>query len=227
MLVLTYLNFFDYASPTFIFLSGWTLCSIIAYIYRNEWSLQVVALPCALMICGGAIVAFITEYLYRKKYSFVVKKYQYFFVPRTWKLVALLVFQCVVYYLVAKNKMSFVSMTNLSDAIGELDHQVKFEEVVFKLPGYLNISNQFCQQGGFIWTFLFPFYLVKGKKYRKTVFLCGSNLLATIIGSMLSGGRMPMVNYIIPTLLSWYLVVKNKNGTSKSEIPFKTQLKIV
>ena len=28
MLVLTYLNFFDYASPTFIFLSGWTLCSI-------------------------------------------------------------------------------------------------------------------------------------------------------------------------------------------------------
>lgn len=227
MLVLTYLNFFDYASPTFIFLSGWTLCSIIAYIYRNEWSLQVVALPCALMICGGAIVAFITEYLYRKKYSFVVKKYQYFFVPRTWKLVALLVFQCVVYYLVAKNKMSFVSMTNLSDAIGELDHQVKFEEVVFKLPGYLNISNQFCQQGGFIWTFLFPFYLVKGKKYRKTAFLCGSNLLATIIGSMLSGGRMPMVNYIIPTLLSWYLVIKNKNGTSKSEIPFKTQLKIV
>lgn len=66
MLVLTYLNFFDYASPTFIFLSGWTLCSIIAYIYRNEWSLQVVALPCALMICGGAMVAFITEYLYRK-----------------------------------------------------------------------------------------------------------------------------------------------------------------
>lgn len=78
MLVLTYLNFFDYASPTFIFLSGWTLCSIIAYIYRNEWSLQVVALPCALMICGGAMVAFITEYLYRKKYSFVVEKYQYF-----------------------------------------------------------------------------------------------------------------------------------------------------
>lgn len=228
LLVLAYLNFMDYASPTFIFLAGWTLCSVMAYIYRNEWSLQVVAFPCTLMICGGAVIAFFTEVIYRKKYQFVSsKKSAYFYIPKSWKLVAFFFFQCCIYYLVAKNKMSFVSMTNLSEAIGELDHQVKFEDVVFKLPGYLNIPNQFCQQGGFVWTFLFPFYMTKGKICRKTAILCGLNLVATIVGSMLSGGRMPLVNYLIPTLLTWYLVLKNKNGTSKSAIPFNTQLKIV
>lgn len=229
MLVLAYLNFQDYASPTFIFLAGWALCSVMAYIYRDEWSLQVVAFPCALMICGGAVVALFTEFIYRKKYRLVFnKKSNYFFIPKSWKLLVFLLFQSVVYYLVAKNKMSFVSMTNLSEAIGELDHQVKFEDVVFKLPGYLNIPNQICQQGGFIWTFLFPFYVTKGNVCRTTAILCGLNLLAVIVGSMLSGGRMPMVNYLIPTLLSWYLVIKNKTHSQKSgTISFKNQIKIV
>ena len=83
MLVLAYLNFQDYASPTFIFLAGWALCSVMAYIYRDEWSLQVVAFPCALMICGGAVVALFTEFIYRKKYRLVFnKKSNYFFIPK-------------------------------------------------------------------------------------------------------------------------------------------------
>ena len=54
----------DLSSPSFLFISGFTIASYVAYCYRQEWDLGLHANTFYLIV-SGSITFFIIEYVYR------------------------------------------------------------------------------------------------------------------------------------------------------------------
>lgn len=220
----------DFASPSIHFIFGWTLCVLIASMYEKEWSLDI-SFGCFFLIFGGALFSFWGEYYYREKNRSIISstltnKDLFINVPQLWKIAVIAIFQLLIYYQVSKYQMAFTMETSLSESIGTLDYDVKFEDVKFKLPPFLNVPNQICQQSGFIWCFLFPYFATKFSKYKWHAILCGLNLMIVMIGSMLSGGRMPIFGYLFPTIIMFVLLSKKRLFSSKKVIKKKLILYI-
>lgn len=215
---------FDYASPSLQFFLGWDLCVFIACLYYKEWGLNTLSFGTFFLIFGGALISFLAEELYRNsKKTHKISIYRngqklcssVVYRPELWKLVVFVIFQIIVYYLVSQRQMAFTSESTLADAIGEIDQLKKFGNEELKLPPLLNISNQICQFSGYIWSALLPFYVKQGKGYRKYALGCGVNLITTIIGSGLSGGRMPAYGYIIASFITYMLTTKDNDKMKK------------
>lgn len=222
LLLLTYISFKgDLTSPSFMFISGFTICSYIACGYKQEWGLIQLHFITYYIIVGGSILCYITEFLYRKKHRKTFNIYKTnaavgFSPISVNKLIWFAIFQTVVYIFVARYKMSYAG-GSLAYALAEIDQEVKYEDSSFALPWYLNVPNGFCQITGFIWGALFVFYYYLSDKYGKQKKLILLNLILTMSGTLLSGGRMPLFDHLISFLVIWliYNRLRNKEQSVK------------
>lgn len=215
----------DIISPSFLFISGFTIACYVAYCYQTEWDLGL-HFNTFCMILLGSIFFFAVEWCYRNKYkkhfelgNVIIRQDT---VPlSTNKLIAFAVFQLLIYYLHYKQQMSFANTSIWSDAISEIDQDNKFGDKSFSLPWYINVPHAFCQVSGYIWICLFVYY-TKLKRFTKTKILLTVNMLLSMMGSLLSGGRMPLLGYLIP--LGIMLFALSKKRSHKKQKPIKQQL---
>lgn len=216
-------------SPSFLFISGFTIASYIACCYKNEWNLGL-HFNTFCMILLGSLSFFLVEWWYRNKHK---KQFDYKYIINcqnavslsTNKLIAFAVFQLFIYYLHYKQQMSFTNANVWTDAIGEIDQDNKFGDKSFSLPWYINVPHAFCQVSGHVWICLFVYYIKLSKQFAKIKILLGINMLLSMLGSLLSGGRMPLLGYLIP--LGIMLFALNRKRQQKEEKPLKQQLALI
>lgn len=215
-------------SPSFLFISGFTISCYVAYCYQTEWDLGLHFNTFSIILLGS-LSFLLVEWWYRNKH----KKYFCYrnikisqdVVPLSAnKLIAFAVFQLIIYYLHYKQQMSFANTSVWADAIGEIDQDNKFGDKSFSLPWYINVPHAFCQVSGYIWICLFVYY-IKLKRFTKTKILLAINVLLSMMGSLLSGGRMPLFGYLIP--LGIMLFALNKKRSQKKQKPIKQQLGLI
>lgn len=220
LLMITYFSFNkDIISPSFLFIGGFTICSYIAFLYKNEWKMDELHFATCYIIVGGGILCYVTELFYRKKYRYVFMKKNIVpsgFSPiRLNKLIFFALFQLIVYALVARYKMTCAG-SDLASSIAAIDQEVKYnEESSFALPWYLNISNAFCQVTGFIWGCLFVYYYYLPKKYTKQRIFILVNLVIAMIGTLLSGGRMPLLDHLMAFIVIWFVYYRLRVANPK------------
>lgn len=221
----------DLSSPSFLFLSGFTLCSYIAYCYRNEWELGL-HFGTYLLITSGSILFLFIEKLYRiKKSKIFLRSYDINLSKITIpvidyrKLILFAVLQTVIYYLHYRHQMSFTGETIWSNAIGEIDQDKKFGDKTFFLPWYINVPYAFCQASGFVWICLFVLYLRQFLRFKRECFLVIVNMLLSMAGSLLSGGRMPLLGYLVPLVILLYISYSGRKRNK--QINLKSRLIII
>lgn len=218
----------DFTSPSFIFIGGFALASYIAYSYKNEWNMELLHSNTFWVIASGSITFFLVELFYRKKYSYQNNPpvfNQNATRLSTNKLIIFAIFQTLIYFLYYRKQMSFVGYGDWSDAISAIDQDNKFGDKSFSVPVYIKIPHAFCQVSGYVWICLFSYYLKLSKSYNKIKLLLGINMVLSMFGSLLSGGRMPLLGYILPLGIMLYLLHRRKN--QKSQGSFKQQLGLV
>lgn len=222
----------DIISPSFLFISGFTIASYIAYCYRIEWNLGLHANTYFLLTSGSASFLLV-EYLYRKKYKATNNKIQQQ-LPHNkvvnisaYKLLFFALLQTVIYYLHYKHQMAFTNASVWADAISEIDQDNKFGDKSFSLPWYINVPHAFCQCSGYVWICLFTYYISQSLKNYKIIILLGINVALSMGGSFLSGGRMPLLGYLIPFGIMIFAINRFKNRQKKKQKTIKQQLTII
>lgn len=196
--------------PSFIFTSGMFLASLLACLFAKEWELLVMDWKTQFMIIGGSVLALVTDYssCNPSKSNFGKKKGVTFTMISEKRLLIFAIIQFIAYVLYLKSKVANVGAAYaIAEAIGEINEMSKFDDT-FKLyiPWYFNVPYAFFQAYGYIWAILMPIYLNIGKVTTKAKVLAFVNYLLAILGCMIQGGRMPMLNYIVPCFMSYILI---------------------
>lgn len=196
--------------PSFIFTSGMFLASLVACSFAKEWELLVMDWKTQFMIIGGSMLALVTDYFsYKPSTSnFGKKKGEFFTMISERKLLIFAIIQFIEYILYLRAKVANVGAAYaIAEAIGEINEMSKFDDT-FKLsiPWYINVPYAFFQAYGYIWAILLPIYLYIGNVTKKAKVLVFINYLLAILGCMIQGGRMPMLNYIVPCFMSYILI---------------------
>ena len=184
--------------PSFIFTSGMFLASLVACSFAKEWELLVMDWKTQFMIIGGSMLALVTDYFsYKPSTSnFGKKKGEFFTMISERKLLIFAIIQFIEYILYLRAKVANVGAAYaIAEAIGEINEMSKFDDT-FKLsiPWYINVPYAFFQAYGYIWAILLPIYLYIGNVTKKAKVLVFINYLLAILGCMIQGGRMPMLN---------------------------------
>lgn len=210
LFVLAYFTFGrNLSRPSILYIGGFFICSLVAYCWRDEWGLHLLSPTTAFVIVGGAFIFYIVEFIDYRSHKNVNKKFDFthssFNAISERKLLYFLIFQFFSFILMAKTKMSIVGTSSLADALGELNDAQKFEGELVTLPFYVRYPYNFCRNAGYLWCILLPYYQFKSKEYNKQKFLLALNLLTCLVGVMLSGGRMGLLNYIIAYLSFYYI----------------------
>ena len=222
----------DLASPSLHFIGGFLICSLVALVYREEWSMDKLHIGTCMLIILSCFVFFVTEYLYKAKVRHKINRYSYGcslgYYVHSWKLVFFILLQLYSYYMMYKFTISVSTASDsLSEALADLDHQVKYEDETFYAPWYVNIPNTICQCAGYAWCCLFPYYYIMfPTQYKKEKALFFLNFTLTILGSLLTGSRGNLVTYLISMAIFFFIVFKFKNG-KKSKIPQKVKIAVV
>ena len=210
LLILLLLAYFtlgrNFSRPSILYIIGFLLCSVVAYNYRKEWGLHSMSSITAFVLVGGAFMFYAVEWYDYKRHPIQGRKIDInsdeFQPISPIKLVIFLVFQLIVFSLLAKERMMYAMTSNLSDALVEYNNDVKFKEVSVRVPFYINHPYIMCVVSRYIWCVLFPYYLFKDKRYNIQKILIFLNLIVGSMGTTLMGGRTGILNDIV-TLLSF------------------------
>lgn len=215
--------------PSVIFTSGLFLASLVACFFAKQWSLMAMDWKTQFMLIGGSLLAFVTDALSCKsnntKQEGCTNNIS-FIVIRDSKLVAFAILQAFFYFLYLRAKIANVGTAYaVAEAIGEINEMTKFDDTfTLYIPWYINVPYAFFQAFGFIWAVLLPIYLCSKSITRKTKILVFINYFLVILGCMMQGGRMPILNYIIPCFMFYILISAYMN---KGKVQIKKYLLII
>lgn len=214
--------------PSVIFTSGLFLASLVACSFAKEWELLVMDWKTQFMIIGGSMLALVTDYFsYKPSTSnFGKKKGEFFTMISERKLLIFAIIQFIEYILYLRAKVANVGAGYaVAEAIGEINEMTKFDDTfTLYIPWYINVPYAFFQAFGFIWAVLLPIYLCSKKTTHKTKILVFINYFLVILGCMIQGGRMPILNYIIPCFMFYILISAYLN---KGKVQIKKYLLII
>ena len=211
--------------PSILYVGGFLACAIVAYNWKTEWGLNKMSPTTVFMIVGGALVFYLAELFDYKKHqkknikvTFEIKNFK--LLSKT-KLLLFFLFQIVVLLLMSRAKMSYAMTDDLSEAMVQINDEVKFENTLVKMPIYIQQPYNFIMNARILWCVLFPYYLFKSKQYNIHKLLLFLNLLAGTLGSMVGGGRMGVLEGIISVSIFCYICYQVKNGWQKKKLPKK------
>lgn len=220
----------DMVSPSFLFLSGFTICSYIAFCYREEWSLGLHT-GTYFLITGGSALFLFVEWIYRNKHPkaysrFNIENFSRAKLPRIplWKFIVFAVFQLIIYYFYYRIQMNFSGAAAWAEAVSEIDQDTKFGDKEFSLPWYIKLPYAFCQVSGYVWICLFISYLKQYRKYSNRCLFAGLNMILAICGSLFYGGRMPLMSFLLALVIMLYIVYNKRQGKKRS---YKSQAYII
>lgn len=214
--------------PTILYVGGFFICSTVAWSWKDEWGLETMSPITAFIIIGGALMFYIVEwldYMRSKSYNMPlidISSQNFFYVISPIKLFLILIFQVLSFAIYARAKMSFAGSDDLVYALGAIDQEAKFENVVIKLPAYASFLYNICLATIPIWCYLLPYYISKASnQYKFQILLLYANLIVIFIGGLLTGGRTILLRILITYAFCWYLCYQNKNRWKATFLPSK------
>lgn len=232
LLVLTILEYNilkgDISSPSLIYNIGFLICSIVAFSYRKEWSLEYddFLFSTYLLILSGSAIFFIIELFCRSKYPIkkihVGERINYMLDSINSKLLLFFCFQLFSYFIMAKAQMAYTGM-DLASSVADISGASKSDGVIIRMPVYVRVLNAICQKSCFIWSCLLAYSCIHKSK-MSTAVLLGLNFLIALVGSSLGGGRMTMLAMFIPFIIVLFIFYKSKHSWNIKHIPIKYQL---
>ena len=203
--------------PSVLFTSGMFVMTLIAFMLRKEWKLDVMQSDTVVLLVGGSIIAFITDYIVSKKNALSITKnpiYRKMSAPR---LMILLIIQFIVVVLYFREYVKNAGLFAMLQSFGEINESIKNDDdISIFIPWYINFPFHIFQGMGYIWAIMVPLNYLVIKPQTEIKLLVLLNYILAIIGSLSSGGRMPILNYITP-LMFFYLLL-NQPKSSKLQI---------
>lgn len=200
--------------PTILYVFGFFACSVVAYLYKEEWGLHTMSPSTVFLLIGGAFVFYIVEYRDYKCHFFHPKHINVKSDPlcpiSAKRLMIFLCFQLLTLALIAHFVKSYASTQDLSAAILEVNDDKKFNGNSIIVPFYVRIPSNFCLAALAYWCALFPYYMFKSKKYFLQKILLGLNLVAGVALTMLGGGRTNILYAILSVMSVAYMCMQFK-----------------
>lgn len=216
ILLISYTKFKgNIARPSILFTSGIFLACCMAFFFRQEWNLNSMNPTTIYFLIGGSVVAFILDSLFCKNTKpLVINESPDFISAKNSRLRIFILIQLISYALYANAKVANLGYAvALAQALGQLNEMVKFDDFDIYIPWYANVPFAFCQSLGYVWAILIPIY-VRNKAKKSTIVLIIANYALSIVGCMLSGGRMPVLIYLVP-LAIFFILYNISNNESR------------
>ncbi|MBQ6965924.1 MAG: oligosaccharide repeat unit polymerase [Bacteroidaceae bacterium] len=214
----------NFSRPTILYVSGFLVCSVVAYCWKEEWGLRKMSPITASIIILGAFIFYLVElWDFRKhKKQIDTRREDMSFKPiNNFRLILFLLFQIVTFILMAKAQMAYAVSTDLGEAIGEINKEKKFENALIQYPFYVRFPYFISMTSRPLWCILFPYYLFKPRRYNSQKFFLFLNFMATMVGTLLSGGRTSILYIIISFLVFLYMGFQYKKGWRGGLFPRK------
>jgi len=201
--------------PTILYVLGFLFCSIVAYIYKEDWGLHKMSPTTAFVLIGGAFIFYLVELFEYRKYPFspphsIQIDSDDFRPIAPIKLVAFLLFQIIALSMMARSEMNYAMTDDLSDAIGTVNQDLKFDQIAISHPFYIQYPYNICIWALSLWCVYFPYYLFKSSKYNLHKILIALNLLVGTGGSLVTGGRTIILYDIIAVIFFSYICYQFK-----------------
>ena len=213
--------------PSIIYISGFWICSIVAYLWKEEWGLHKMSGGTAFLVVGGALLFFLVEWHDYRTHALVeprepIDEITPLYPISSSKLIVFFVFQLLSFYMLAKAKMAYAVTDDLATALLEINNDEKFNDTLVLLPRHVHYSYQICRLAGYIWCVLLPYYQFASSEYKKQKYLLALNLITIIVGIIFSGSRMGILDYLISYICFYYICFQYKNGWKWVRLPQKT-----
>ena len=194
------------SNPSFYLLFGMIIAVLVAIIYQKEWNLNLHVTTFFAIALGCTIFCSVLVGVKKKKLN---KSSSFIFISDS-KIVFMIFFQLVTFYMVAKIKMAQTGNLILAEAVNETMMDSKFGNGHYSL-GFWGIPSSIVSEYGYLCCALIPLYFKYRVKRRKILLLVLS-LLINMIGSLLAGGRTELLCNIVALAFFYFLFndVKHK-----------------
>ena len=218
--------------PSIIYIGGFWACSIVAYLWKEEWGLHKMSGGTLFLIVGGALLFFLVEWRDYRTHALVEERETLEEIAplhpiSSLKLVLFFFFQLLSFYMLSKAKMAYAATDDLATALLEINNDEKFNDTLVILPRHVTYSYQLCRLAGYIWCILLPYYQFASSKYKKQKYLIALNLITIIVGIVFSGSRMGILYYLISYFCFYYICYQYKNGWRWVRLPKKVMAVII
>lgn len=217
----------DIFAPATVYIAGFFCATLIAYFYKDEWSLYNLSNTTFYTITGGALLfLFICKRFNNNKIikldtGFILNNKQNRKLNN--RLWILLVISILTYFLKIKyvSALTGINVMSFSDMLMEFNYSNKFSEDKLLIPSWLSNLELLTKCFGYIYAYLISRFIFN-KKYcspqNKRLIII--NFLIVFLGTFLSGARGGAI-YFITFLVFSINIIWNRNNFWKKSIPYK------
>lgn len=154
------------SNPSFYLLFGMIIAVLVAIIYQKEWNLNLHVKTFFAIALGCTIFCSVLVGVKKKKLN---KSSSFIFISDS-KIVFMIFFQLVTFYMVAKIKMAQTGNLILAEAVNETMMDSKFGNGHYSL-GFWGIPSSIVSEYGYLCCALIPLYFKYKVKRRKILLL--------------------------------------------------------
>ncbi|OOP73818.1 O-antigen polymerase [Clostridium beijerinckii] len=222
----------DICNPSSLFCLSFLVCSFFVALFSKKWGVNLEIETYSVIVFG--VLAFcITSFFvsmvfrpvnYKNTYSTSgsIKKY---------KLIFLLVFQLISYFLIFRNEKQLVMQYGYGNTGSISDIIYGFRTLTLDNKADLNpiisLMRRLCNTSAYIWGFLISEKLVNKIEYKKNVLiLLYLNFIVSLLGNMLDGQRGNTIAIILSTMMMSY-IIWNRKSDNRNKIKVKSIIKVL
>lgn len=221
----------DICAPSSLFCLSFLACSFFTALFSKKWSIELEVKTYSVIVCGVlvfCITSFFVSMIFRPSKS--VKTHVSTVQIDKYKLIFLLVFQLISYFLIFKNEKHLVMQYGYSNADNISDIIYGFRTLYLDgkadLKPIISVMRRICNTSAYIWGFLIADTIVNKTQYKKNIpILLYLNFTVSIFGNMLDGQRGNTVAIILSTIIMAY-ILWNRKGIDKNKIRIKNIIKV-
>lgn len=225
-------------TPQFGFIGCFIPQAISLFFYLPMWNTDI-SVKTVILTLSGVTIFFVASLFFNKIFN-GSKKYNLHFsaispkeynaqkeiVIEKWKLIVFLVIQLFVLFLTIQYYMENIPGATLIEKIAKFNSINKFapDDVFIVLPKWISHIKHMCEVSSYIFSYILVHSIVlKYKQYKTLLFL---NIVVSILNMGLSGGRAPMVCYIISIIIESY-IIWGKSHSWEKKLKVKDFLKAI
>lgn len=221
----------DICAPSSLFCLSFLVCSFFTAIFSKKWDVNLEVETYSVIVCGVlvfCITSFFVNMIFRPancKNTYAtsnsIKKY---------KLIFLLVFQLISYFLIFMNEKQLVMQYGYGNTGSISDIIYGFRALTLDKKADLNsitsAMRRICNTSAYIWGFLISEKIVNKIEYKKNIsILLYLNFIVSLLGNMLDGQRGNTIAIILSTAMMAY-IIWNRKTNNRKKIKIKNIIKV-
>lgn len=218
--LITYKN--DIISPSISFCFTFVICTFVALLNTDEWSLNLNLLAFEIIFLGvfsfvlGTVTITGVSILTRKNKHISTLNDNMYITLTNSSLVIFLIFQIIIrifqYYVILKN----VGGGSFNNVVSTYHYMSEQNNLIYD-PFFISFGNIVCNASGYLLGYILINNYFKSKRISKLLLI---NLIMAILGSMLSGQRTDAFAILV-SIIAYYFIFVNRKKDWKLSFNFK------